>query len=128
MLRLLMIMLVMFIVLSCRKDNASVTDLTGTWVKGTSAGDTLVFLNINGKHILRYNVSFNEAMPAYTETEYRFRNGKLELKGFMTTQNDYNTIESFTWKQEGEEFEVLGYQLYPFMSSTLTRFTFKKLN
>lgn len=121
-----------FIVLTnsgCKKDQVgNDTLLAGTWIKGSGIADTLYFIENNGKKILRYNMSFNAALPAFTETEYSYRNGKLALKNFMATQSDYYIVESFNWKQEGKEFEVLGYQLFLFMSSTQTRFTYRKIN
>jgi hypothetical protein len=102
--------------------------LTGTWIKGTNAGDTLYFTKTNGKNVLRYNASFNPAAPAVTEIEYNYQNSKLSLRNFMATQDNFYILQSFSWKQEGKEFEVLGYELFPFMSSTQTRFTYSKVN
>lgn len=114
---------------SCTKEQEMEnTPLTGTWIKGTSAGDTLYFTNNNGKNVLRYNASFNPALTAATETEYIYRNSKLSLRNFMAAQNDFYVIQSFNWKEEGKEFEVLGYEIFPFMSSTQTRFTYRKVN
>ena len=114
---------------SCKKEQAAnATLLTGTWIKGANAADTLYFRQNNGKNVLHYNISFNAALPAFTEIEYSFQNGKLALKNFMAAQNDFYVIESFNWKQEGKEFEVLGYQLFPIMSSTQARFTYRKIN
>lgn len=67
----------------CKKEQAiENTPLTGTWIKGINAGDTLYFTQTNGKHVLRYNASFNAAFPAVTETEYHYQDGKLSLRNF----------------------------------------------
>ena len=113
----------------CSKEQETkATLLTGTWMRGTNAGDTLIFTINNDKNVLRYNNSFNPALPANTETEYKYQQSKLSLRNFMTAQNDFYIIQSFKWNQEGKEFEVLGYEIFPFMSSTITRFTYKKVN
>lgn len=114
---------------SCSKNKESkATELTGTWIKGSNAGDTLYFIEQNGKNILRYNASFNAGLPAFTEIEYRYVNRKLALKNFLAQPGSYYPIESFRWLQQGREFEVLGYQLFPIMSSTITVFTYRKIN
>ena len=114
---------------SCKKEQEMEnTRLTGIWIRGTNVGDTLYFTVKNGKNVLRFNASFNPAVPAVTETEYSYQNNKLSLRNFMAAQNDFYIIESFNWKQEGKEFEVLGFEIFPFMSSTQTRFTYRKVN
>lgn len=113
---------------SCKKEGThSESDLYGTWIKGNQAGDTLQFLKRNGKNILRQNDSFNAAMPAYTEKEYRFSNGKLGVKLFSPFSEDFYPIDSFQWTRAGKEFTVQGIQLYMFMASTNVYFTYRKL-
>ena len=113
---------------ACKKDGAqSESALYGTWIKGSQAGDTIQFLLKNGKHILRQNDSFNPAMPAYTEKEYKYQNGKLSLQLFAPFSEEFYPIDSFRWTNLGREFTLQGIQLYSFMSSTLTYFTYRKL-
>jgi len=102
--------------------------LYGTWVKGPNAGDTLWFMKKNNQYILRQNESFNAAMPVYTEKEYRFRDGKLGIKLYSPSSQEYYPISSFTWTQPGSEFSLQGIQLFLFMSSTLTYFTYRKID
>ena len=118
-----------FIFIGCHKEsfNGSEADLYGTWVKGTNAGDTLRFLKKNNKNIMQINESFNAGMPMYTEKEYSFRNGILKIKTFNPVSQDYFSIDSFTWIQPGSEFKIQGIQLFMFMSSTGTYFTYHKL-
>ncbi len=114
---------------SCKKEQEIEDTLfRGTWIKGANPGDTLYFTRNNGKNVLRYNASFSPATGGFTETEYSYQNSKLSLRNFMAAQNDFYIIQSFNWKQEGKEFEVLGYEIFPFMSSTLTRFAYRKVN
>lgn len=116
------------IVAGCKKDGAqSGADLYGTWIKGNQSGDTLQFLQKNGKDILRRNESFNPGMPAYSEKEYRFRNGKLAIKLTSPFSEDFYPIDSFRWTRAGKEFSVQGIQLYMFMASTNVYFTYRKL-
>jgi hypothetical protein len=127
--RLLFACLIVLLISSgCRKDRAIKNDsaLYGIWVKGTTVGDTLEFFHRNGRNILRYDLSFNAALPAKKETEYIFRDGKLGIQLYSASGN-FNTIESFKWKQSGEEFEIQGIELFPFMSSTLVYFTYRKI-
>jgi hypothetical protein len=113
---------------ACKKKNDSDPGiLYGTWVKGINAGDTLVFINKNGKKILAYNPSFNATQPTYTETGFDYQNGKLYLAPFSGS-TALSEINSFTWKQYGKEFEVQGIQLFSFLSSTQVMFNYKKIN
>lgn len=114
--------------MSCKKDNnPSENLLTGIWVKGANAGDTLQFMKKDGKSILRYNRSGNAAFPSYAESEYRYTNGKLDIKTFSPTIQEFYPITSFTWKRTGREFEILGIELFAFLSSTQVRYMYRKL-
>ena len=99
--------------------------LHGTWVKGSNFGDTLWFMNKNGKNILRIS-TFNPSMPNYEEKEYRFRNGGLEIKSFAPASQEYFPINSFSWTDRGREFKIVNSQLFIFMSSIIT-YTYRKI-
>ena len=100
----------------------------GTWIKGSKTGDTLRFYKKGIKDVMLSNQSFNPNMYAPIEREYRYKNGKLILGyPFMSGGLAYDTIESFTWKNTGRDFEINGFELYMFMSSSLTKFTFVKV-
>lgn len=112
----------------CKKDhNGSESVLYGTWVKGSNFGDTLWFMQKNGKNIMRMADSFNAGRAVYSEKEYRFRNGIPEIKMFSPSPDDYYPISSFKWIQHGSRFSLKGFQLYLFMSSTMTEFTYRKI-
>jgi len=98
----------------------------GIWINSQLPNDTLWFANKNGKNILRYNNSFNPNAPVYTESEYFFANGKLSfnLGGIAGTTR---TIDSFIWKQENKQFDILIYQLYMFISSSTTHGVYTKI-
>ena len=115
--------------LACTKsktDNNPEAALYGVWVNGNVPNDTLWFMNKGGKNILRYNNSFNTATPTYTEVEYFFKNGELsfELGG---PSGISKLIDSFTWKQENKQFDILIYQLYAFISSSTTHGLYTKI-
>jgi hypothetical protein len=110
-----------------KEDTASESALFGTWVKGSNAGDTLRFMRKDNKYIMLQNESFNAGLPRYTEKEYRFRNGQLSIKIFAPVSQEFYPLDSFSWTQVGEEFTVQGIQLFMFMSSTQTYFTYRKL-
>jgi len=101
--------------------------LYGTWIKGSNAGDTLRFFKKDDKNILAYNLSFNASLPAPTETEYIYQNGKPGIKNYLATPNNFFIIQSFEWKQTGRKFELQGSELFPFMASTMVRFTYHKI-
>lgn len=114
-----------FIFAGCSKDyTGSESDLYGTWTKGTNFGDTLWFMKKNNQNIMRYN---GFGTTALTEVGYRYKNGKLSLKLYAPQTPDYYPITSFTWVQPGNEFKIQGIQLFMFMSSTNTYFTYRKL-
>jgi len=111
----------------CKKDKASADEIAlyGTWIKGNNYGDTLWFMNKNGKNILRMAETFNIAMLVYAEKEYRFRKGMLEIKQYSTS-DEYFPITSFTWTDRGREFTITNSQLYIFLSSIIT-YTYRKI-
>jgi hypothetical protein len=115
---------------SCDKDAGSPDEeaiLHGTWVKGDRAGDTLVFYDRAGKHYMKSNQSFNPDHYSPVEREYGFQNGQLYIKYVWAGGPEKWPVDSFTWTVPGREFEIQGHQLYMFMSSTLARFTFRKV-
>jgi hypothetical protein len=117
-----------FIFIGCNKDlTGTESDLYGIWIKGPDAGDTLRFMKKNNKNIIQINESFNAGMPMYTEKEYTLRNGKLKIKTYSPVSQNYYSIDSFSWVQAGNEFTIQGIQLFMFMSSTMTYFTYRKL-
>ena len=122
----IIIILVVFS-LACKKGTAgSESDLYGTWVKGSNTGDTLWFMKKNGKYIVRQPESFNPLMPVYSEKEYQFKDGKLKIKSFAPTSQEYFPINSFNWTRPGEEFTITNSELFIFMSSIVT-YRYKKI-
>src|SRR5688572_7260035 len=113
------------IFVGCKKEYTQF-DLSGTWVKGRNAGDTLQFLRKNSKDILRYNMSFNAAMPAFKEVEYKYEGGKLSVKLYSPILDDFYPINSFAWKHAGNEFEIRGIELFSILASTEVYFTYRK--
>jgi hypothetical protein len=116
---------------SCDKDSDNKDEeaiLYGTWVKGPNTGDTLVFFKKNGRNLLKMNMSFNSQMYSPMEREYRMVNGKPEVRFGPDFTGPFFDIESFTWKIPGREFELLGFHLYMIMSSSITKFTFTKID
>ena len=113
------------VAIACTKNNdISESSFYGTWVKGSNFGDTLIFAKENGINVLKYNDSFNPALAMYDTVAYRYRNNKLRVAFYGTTDRE---ISSFAWKEEGKVFELLGYQLFPFMSSSVTKFEYRKI-
>jgi len=105
-------------------DNESI--LYGTWVKGNRTGDTLTFVKKDGKNMILYNMSNNPLFHAPSELEYSYRNGKLSLKGFPAGP-DFSPIDSFKWKRVGNEFDIEGTLLFPFLALSTVTYTYKKI-
>lgn len=126
----LFVMLFDFTALAWRCDKGSSINesiLYGTWIKGTNAGDTLRFFQKNDKNIMTYNLSFNAALPALTEVEYSYDDGKLSVKNYLAIPGDFFPIQSFVWKRLGEEFEIQGSELFSSMAATFVHFTYHKI-
>jgi hypothetical protein len=127
----LLVITVITLATACSKDSDSPeTAFYGMWIKGTHTGDTLYFYKKNGQHIMRSNQSFNPLMYAPVERVYKYDGGKLIIAypyASLGLPFTYDTIESFTWKATGRQFEVNGIELYMFMSASSTKFTFTKV-
>jgi hypothetical protein len=116
-----------FLSFACKKNGGSdEAALYGTWVKGPDTGDTLWFMQKSGKFIVRVPESFNPSMPKYSEKEYRFKDGVLNIKLFMPASDEYFPMTSFTWTDPGKEFTIQNSQLFIFLSSMIT-YKYKKI-
>ena len=130
MLRLFVLLSIAMVMLvcACSKSNTGEESvLYGSWVNNGVPGDTLQFMHKNNRDVLRFNNSFNPTLPVYTEVAYTYKNGKLQV-GLYGAGEPLKAINSFIWKQPSKEFDILGYQLYLFMSSSVTHFTYTKIN
>jgi hypothetical protein len=126
---LLSILITSLVIAGCQKKYAGDDSiLQGTWVKGANFGDTLWFITRNNQHIMRQAMSFNPGLPVYEEREYTYEDGRLGVRLYAPFTQDYVPITSFTWTDTGREFSIQGIQLYSFMSSTATVFTYHKIN
>ena len=126
--RFCLFIVIAFIFAGCTKDHTGTESvLYGTWVKGPAFGDTLQFIRKDNHDIVKYNMSFNSGIPANTEKEYRYRNGILSIKLYSPYIEDFYPISSFEWTRQGREFKIQGIQLFSFMSSTQTYFTYRKI-
>lgn len=106
---------------ACKKDtSAGESELHGAWVKGSNLGDTLWFLEKNGRHFMRIAESFNPLMPIYAEKEYRLQDGKLSIKIFTPVSGDYFPMNSFQWTDHRKEFTIQNSELFMFLSSIIT--------
>jgi len=117
-----------FVTLSfaCKKELAgNESHLYGTWSKGVSVGDTLWFMKKNGQHIMRI-ASFGPVGAMYDEKEYRYKDGKLSIKLFAPSAQEYLPMDSFSWVDAGKEFSITNSELYPFLSSIIT-YKYRKL-
>lgn len=125
----LVIIVVLFVILaSCNKgDNDDARALYGVWVKGSNYGDTLWFTEKNGRHIMQQTEIMN-ALPVKTEKEFQFHKGKLSIQVFAPASSEFRTINSFTWINRGNDFRILGIELFMYMSSSNTYFAYHKID
>ena len=106
---------------ACKKNIAGdESDLYGAWVKSSNFGDTLWFMKKNGQNIMRVSETFNPLIPNYSEKEYQFSGGMLNIKSFAPSSQEYFPIDSFKWTDPGKEFTIQNSQLFIFMSSIIT--------
>jgi uncharacterized protein (DUF2147 family) len=119
------VLLIIAFTFSCKKDNGLNEEaFYGKWK--TSYGDTISFVKENGKNILIYNVSLNASLPTNVKKEFIYKNHKLGLKEGWNG-DDFQVLQTFTWKKPGKSFEVQGIEWFGFLSSTQTYFTFTKI-
>lgn len=114
----------------CNKEDQQFDEslFEGTWVKGPYTAGTLWFKKENNLNVLSYNSSFNAGLPVVAQMEYNYKNGKLELRGSYANDQTFYPVQSFTWIEQGKEFEIRAIELFSFISSTNSKFSYKKLN
>ena len=116
---LVVIALVLSMLTACSKNKSKAEEnvLYGKWEMGPADGDTIEFLNNNGRNIMRfYDARFITGI--YTEREYMYVNGELSVQ--MYPSQAFIPITSFTLKQGNNEFTVMSNELYPLLSSAAT--------
>lgn len=110
---------------SCQQDDIPANNsLYGQWK--TSYGDTITFSVENGKNILTYDMSMNPDLPVHTKKEFNYSGNKLGILDGLNG-NDFRTLQTFKWTEEGKSFEVQGVEWFLFLNSTNTYFTFTKI-
>jgi hypothetical protein len=98
----------------------------GRWK--TSYDDTVLFHNQNGKNMVQYDASMNANLPAITNHEYRYIDGKFSLNHTPNSGDDYFwEMDTFKWLEYGKSFQVQGLQWFMFLQSTQTIFTFTRI-
>jgi hypothetical protein len=110
----------------CRKNGSPGAALFyGAWK--TSYGDTVLFARNAGKNILSMDNSMNPSMPMITQSEFTYIGGKLAVKWNYNPSGSFRPYQTFAWVQQGKEFSIQGVEWFSFLSSTLTIFTFTKI-
>lgn len=110
-----------YILSACSKNesvNPEEAALYGKWSMGPRGdGDTIEFLNSNGRNILRfYDARFITGI--YIEREYKYFNEKLSLQ--MYPSQPFTPVTSFAWIGGSRSFSVQSNELYPMLSSVVT--------
>lgn len=113
---------------SCSKDAAKKDEaiLYGTWVN-PDHGDTLRFYKKGTRNIMSSNQSFNPLLYTPMEQEFKYENDKLYLNHGLGIP-DFYQVDGFKWKTRGRRFELLGFRVYLFMSSSTTVFNYIKIS
>ncbi|MBL7739513.1 MAG: hypothetical protein JNK14_09855 [Chitinophagaceae bacterium] len=112
---------------SCDKQSGAITSSSfyGKWK--ASYNDTIEFTRTGGKNIIRYNQSMNPSFTVPADYEYTYQNNKLGIKDGLSGLATFRFYQSFRWIEEGRSFEIQGVEWFPFISSTLTYFTFTRI-
>jgi hypothetical protein len=111
---------------ACKKEGSGEeSDLHGAWARGANYGDTIWFMKKDGQHIMRI-ASFGQVGATYNEKEYKYKDGKLSIKSFAPSSQEYFPMNSFAWVDAGKEFSITNSELYPFLSSIIT-FKYRRL-
>lgn len=127
------LLLIGFVVLAfsyCGKNSSSDDALLyGKWATEGSPYDTMYFFKRAGRSLVYYRFSFNPSMATYTESEYRFRDGKLDI-GYTNQSGgtSFFTYSTFKWVQVGKKFELNGNQRFPILSSIQPNYIYTKIN
>lgn len=111
--------------MSCTKgdiNNLGHSGFYGQWE--SSYGDTLRFYRANGRNQLEYRMSLN-TMAARTVCEFLYKEGRLGLKHAGNPEIQW--FQTFSWVDSNRVFEIQGWEWFPFLSSTSTRFRFHRL-
>ena len=108
------------LLLSCKKDNASTRIPAGVWVNKAFSLDTMVTYRENGRNILFDNSTTYRGAPSpspgFAKWIYLLGPGKIYLKFYTQTAEDYFTWD-FTWITEGQEFSISANATRPYLSS-----------
>lgn len=114
------------LLIACSKNNENnASQLYGAWAKGNQPGDTIVFMNDGGRHIVQFAASNVAGVPGYSRYDYRYRQKKLFIS--MSATEEY-LCNSFSWVQEGKSFQLQGNDLYWYMSSIAPKYVYTKVN
>jgi hypothetical protein len=121
-----LLLLLMAFLSSCNKEGVDPAAIFyGKWK--TSYNDTIEFSRVGGKNMIRYDITMNPAMQNDALYEYTYRDNKLGIKNGLTGLYDFYVFQSFRWLEAGKSFEVQGVEWFPYISSTLTYFTFTRI-
>jgi hypothetical protein len=117
---------IVFTFFSCNKAvNEEASLFYGKWQ--ASYNDTIEFFQSGNINILRYDKSQSPAVPGPIDEEYTYTINKLGIKNGNNGPDRFYYLKSFKWIEKGKKFEVQGTEWFPFISSTLTYFTFTKI-
>jgi hypothetical protein len=116
---------IIFLTACTKNDAPEANSLYGTWVNKNQPHDTLQFMRIDGKDMLQFNARLDTSVVRDT-IAFSYKNGMLVLPG-AGPNPPVRTIASFAWQENYKSFNILAYELYLFMSSSFTHFTYSKL-
>lgn len=114
-----------FLIAACTKDKSASDEslFYGKWE--SNVGDTIIFLQREGRNIFQYGTFNLPSVPR--EVGFSYENNKLALKNDMSNPEKLQMLNSFKWVHNRTTFEVQGVDMYSFMSSTSTWFSFTKI-
>jgi hypothetical protein len=114
-----MTLLALTVLIACSKKEGKEREeamLYGKWEMGPGDGDTIEFLNRNGRNILRfYDARFISGI--YAERAYQYTSGALSIQ--MYPSQAFTPVTSFTWQRGSGKFSVMSNELYPLLSQSV---------
>ena len=118
-------MAVGLLIAGCSKhDSRDESVLYGTWVNTSEPKDTLRFMRLDNQNIMQ--IIQTSGTTPFSELVYTYVEGKLGLV-LVGANQLYKTVDSFTWTQQNQAFDIDGYQLYPLLP-TVNRLTYVRVS
>ena len=123
--RLTAVALIIFAIISCKKDCNKLTsdNLIGKWV--SNKNDTIRFFKRNNINLT--DAASGSPGPDSREIEFTYSSNKLYLKdGASIISGELRKLETFNWVEENQSFNVESRDIFSYRSSNAIALIFTK--